>query len=166
MTFIHALLAAALSVGATAPHHAAKATNSAARQDALVTVTKSITTTVQDDRTAAVTYLDDTLSLLSLAQAHLADGHADQGRAELMSASGKLSTAHLLLFKDRDFSRAIAPLSIRAEEAYQASRHDASQARDLAEALASDLRPIYRTQTARLGGGAGSALEPLNNIRR
>ena len=164
MTLFFSLVATALTVGAVSP--AMAPADTAARHDALVTVAKPLTPTIQDDRQAAVTYMDDALSLLQLANKHLTNGQRSLARAELMSASGKLSTAHLLLFKDKDFSRAIAPLSIRAEEAYTASAGDMGRTRTLVSRLQQDLRPLYRQQLASMGGGAGRALEDLDQLKR
>jgi hypothetical protein len=161
---IHALLAATLAVGAVSPAKAPA--DNAARQDALVTVVRPLTPSVQDDRQAAVTYLDDSLSLLQLAYKHLTNGQRSLARAELMSASGKLSTAQLILYKDRAFTRALAPLSVRAEQVYQGANGDLEHTRALVSALQHDLRPLYREQVAHLGGGAGKALEDLDQLRR
>lgn len=165
MIVLNAMLAATLAVGAVSP---AKAPSDAAtRQDALVTVVRPLTPTVQDDRQAAVTYMDDSLSLLQLAYKHLTNGQRSLARAELMSASGKLSTAQLILYKDHRFTRALAPLSIRAEQVYQAASGDTEHTRALVSALQHDLRPLYREQVANLGGGgAGKALEDLDQLRR
>lgn len=164
MFFINATVAAMVALGAATPALAAQ--GDAARNDALVTVSKPLTYTVHDDRQAAVTYLDDALTLLNLAVASAEKGERSVARAELMSASGKLSTAHLLMFKDRAFSRDLAPLSIRAERVYEASATDLRQARRMAAELANDLRPLYRTQVAKLGGGAGRGLEDLDQLNR
>ena len=164
MPFAHALLTTMVALGAAGPSLAAQ--TEAARHDALVTVAKPLTYSVQDDRMAAVTYLDDAMTLLQLAAGHLERGDRATARAELMSASGKLSTAHLLLFKDRAFSRDLAPLSIRAERVYEAAARDGRSARSMAIALRDELRPLYRAQLARLGGGAGRGLEDLDQLQR
>lgn len=164
MIVLNTLLAATLAVGAVSPAKAPS--DAAARQDALVTVVRPLTPSLQDDRQAAVTYMDDSLSLLQLAYKHLTNGQRSQARAELMSASGKLSTAQLILYKDHGFTRAIAPISIRAEQAYQAASGDLEHTRSLVSALQHDLRPLYRDQVAHLGGGAGKALEDLDQLRR
>lgn len=163
MSIAHVLLSTMVALGAATP---ALAASEADRTDALVTVAKPFTPTVQDDRQAAVTYLDDALTLLQMATVHLERGEHAAARNELMGASGKLTTAHLLLFKDKGFSRDLAPISIRAEEAYVMAAKDADRARAMAASIRDDLRPVYRAQVARLGGGAGRGMEDLDNLRR
>lgn len=164
MSIAHVLLGTMVAFGAASPALAAH--SEADRTDALVTVAKPFTPTVQDDRQAAVTYLDDALTLLQMATVHLERGEHVQARTELMGASGKLTTAHLILFKDKGFSRDLAPISIRAEQAYEMAAKDADRARKMAASIRDDLRPVYRAQVARLGGGAGRGMEDLDNIRR
>lgn len=151
----------ALPMAPALAHHPAEA-----RRDAMTTQVPALTYSLSADRQAAVTYLDDTLSLLEMAAGHLRDGYRDRGRRELMSASGKLTTAYLLMFKDPAFADRVAPLVERTDAAMARIDGDRLAAAAEADALRKDLRGVYRDQLAQLGGGgAGRTLEDLDHRR-
>lgn len=155
-------LSLVLTVGLAAP--AAMPVAEATRQDALVTVTKPLTPTIQDDRVAAMTHLDDALSLLQIAHDHLKQGQTTLARAEVMGASGKISTAHVLLFKDKRFGRDLAPLTLRVDDVFAAIDRNPGAAASQVDRLRQDLDAVYDAQTAHLGGGAGRGLEDLDHL--
>lgn len=157
-------LSFALAITMAAP--VAGPVSDAARQDAMESVTKPLTRTVQDDRVAALTHLDDSLTLLQIAHDHLHQGERGLARAEVMGVSGKLSTAHMLLFKDKAFGRDLSPLTLRIDDVFAAIDSDPKAAADQVNALRNDLLGVYNSQTAHLGGGAGGGLEDLDNFRR
>lgn len=157
-------LSFALTVGLAAP--AAMPVSDAARQDAMVTVTRPFTPTVQDDRVAAMTHLDDSLTLLQLAHDHLKEGRTSLARAELTGVSGKLSTAHVLLFKDKRFGRDLAPLTLRVDDLFAAIARNPSAAASQVARLRDDVDAVYARQMVHLGGGAGAVLEDLDHLRQ
>jgi hypothetical protein len=140
-----------------------------ARADAYMTITDPIAPTLAEKRVAAVTYIDDALALLDMAHDHLQDAGADalQRRlavSELMAASGKLTTAQLLLFKDRAAARRLAPIARRVELAERLVHTAPHQAANLIARDRNAIAGLYRAQLATMGGGAGMA--PLEDLSR
>lgn len=132
--------------------------------DAFDTLQDPLTYTMEEDRLAAVTYMDDALSLLDLAETHLKGDNVEIGRAALVGASGKLTNAYLLNFKDKDFSSRISPLAMRVDEALLALEQDPERAIGIISALSPQVASVYQTQIAQMGGGAGAGLEDLDHI--
>lgn len=140
-----------------------------ARADAYTTLTDPITPTLAEKRVAAVTYIDDALALLDMAHAHLQEAEHDAllrrlALSELMAASGKLTTAQLLLFKDRAAARRLAPVALRVERAERLVARAPLQAASLIARDRPAIANLYRAQLATMGGGAGMA--PREDLNR
>lgn len=134
-----------------------------ARADAFVTVAPTFTYTIEVDRQAAVAYMDDALVLMDLAEDSLRAGSVGPAKAELIGASGKLTEAQLLLFKDRQFSDRIAPLALRAQEAFDMASENPERAASIIAEVQPQVASLYDTQLATMGGGAGTGMmEDLN----
>lgn len=132
--------------------------------DAFDTVQDPLTYSMQDDRIAAVTYLDDAMTLIALAETHLRSQHAELGRAALMGASGKLTNAYLINFRDHEFSRDIGPLATNIGEAVNVMDQDPERAVGILSSLLPQVASLYETQVAQMGGGAGMAPEDLDHL--
>lgn len=134
------------------------------QQDAFYTETPALNTTPQAKRRAAVTYLDDAISLLNMAEAQLRTGATREATLSLMAADGKVSDAFLYTYLDRSFADRLGPMSLGTGMALAAlEQHDTQ----LALAAVSRLRPalasLYDTQLGQLGGGGGGigGYEPI-----
>lgn len=133
--------------------------------DAFDTLQDPLTLTIEEDRLAAVTYMDDALSLLDIAETQLKGEHVEIGRAALVGASGKLTNAYLLNFQDKAFSSRIGPLAMQIDEAIMALAHDPERAVGIISALTPQVASVYQTQVAQMGGGAGAGLEDLDHLQ-
>ncbi|MDB5096158.1 MAG: hypothetical protein JWM80_579 [Cyanobacteria bacterium RYN_339] len=139
------------------------------RANAFTTMTHPLTPSAAEKRVAAVTYMDDALALLEMARTHLREGQESpqmqrMALSELMAASGKVTTAYLLLFHDREASRRVAPLAAQIELAERVCLSHPAMAAALIDRNRPALAAIYTGQLATMGGGAGSgALEDLKH---
>lgn len=139
------------------------------RANAFTTVVNALTPTAADKRVAAVTYMDDALTLLDMARTHLREGQGQpeiqrMAMAELMAASGKVSTAYLLMFHDREASAKIAPLAEQIALAERICYRNPQLASSLIQRDRPRLAAIYTSTLATMGGGAGTVpLEPLKH---
>lgn len=132
------------------------------RANAFTTQVNALTPTAADKRVAAVTYMDDALALLDMARTHLREGQGKpeiqrMAMAELMAASGKVSTAYLLMFHDRDASAKIGPLAEQIELAERMCYRNPQMATSLIERDRPKLAAVYTSTLATMGGGAGKA---------
>jgi hypothetical protein len=140
-----------------------------ANPDAFITTVPALTYSVQDDRHAAVSYLDDAVGLLDLSRDQLRAGNTAEARIALMGASGKLTTAYLLNFRDHAFSQRIQPLAMRASEDLATLEGDNTMAMATLDSLRGQVASIGQQQLAMLpeattggGGGGDTGWEPLN----
>lgn len=137
----------------------------AMRVDAFSSQTPALTWTLADDRRAAVVYLDDAMTLLELAEEHLQDVRPATATPALMAASGKLTTAYLLLFRDRPGAAALRELATRIGGAAPLATMAPGEAARLVREIRGQVALAYRTQLAALGGGAGGGfLEELEHL--
>ena len=128
---------------------------STALSDAFETQVPALTFTAAEDRMAAITYMDDALKLIDLGQIALRDGDLNASRSLLMGASGKLTTAYLLNFRDRDFSNQMGPLAMRVETMMDQLDSDSQQAMVGLTNLRNQVASLAETQLATMGGGGG-----------
>lgn len=135
------------------------------RADAFETQAPALTWTLADDRRAAVVFMDDAMTLLALAEEHLLGQSPGIATPELMAASGKLTTAYLLLFRDRAAADALRGLATRVGGAAPLATMNPAEAARLARDTRGQVSMAYRTQLAALGGGAGGGfLEELEHV--
>lgn len=139
-------------------------TVSAVDPDAFDTIQRPLTYTVEDDRIAAVTYLDDAIALLNLVETNIQSENMELARAALVGASGKLSNAYLLHFTDKQFSQDVGRLAMRADEALTQLERDPQQAAGIIVSMRTTLASAYQAQVAQMGGGAGAGLEDLDQL--
>jgi hypothetical protein len=123
--------------------------------DAFDTQVPPLTYTVAEDRMAAITYMDDALKLIELGEAAIQTGDMMQARSALMGASGKLTNAYLLNFRDRQFSQQIQPLTMRIQDAVATMDTNSSTTLSSLSDLRSQVASIAETQLATMGGGGG-----------
>jgi hypothetical protein len=139
------------------------------RANAFTTITHPLTPTAAEKRVAAVTYMDDALALLELAHQHLRESASSpavrrMALSELMAASGKVSTAQLLLFHDKEAARRVRPLAMQIELAERLCMRDPMMASRLIERDRPALAAVYTSTLATMGGGAGRVpMEPLKH---
>lgn len=140
-----------------------------ANVDAFQTTVPPLTYSVQDDRHAAVCYLDDAVGLIDLSRQQLRAGNQAMARVALMGASGKLTTAYLLNFRDRAFAQRLEPLTMQVQTALNG---DLNTGMTNLDSLRGQVASIGQEQLAMLpgaatgggGGGGGTAgtFEPIN----
>lgn len=123
----------------------------------------------EQKRHSAVCYLDDAVGLLDLSRQQLRAGNVKGARVALMGASGKLSTAYLLNFRDRAFSQRIEPLTIQVQTALNGDIN--AGLRNL-DSLRGQVASIGQQQLAMLpataaggGGGGGGVIGTWQPIR-
>lgn len=134
----------------------------AQRADAFASEVPALTWTLAEDRRAAVVFLDDAMTLLELAEDRLASGAP--AVSELMAASGKITSAYLLLFRDRPGAEALRDLATRVGGAAPLATMAPGEAARLARDVRGLVQMAYRTQLANLGGGAGGFPEGLEHV--
>ena len=152
---ISAALMALLACAAPAAAEIAASDVDAARSDAMTTQVPPFTWSLAEDRRAAVVFLDDAMTLLALADERLGGLDPAGATAELMAASGKVTTAYLLLFRDRDGADALREVATRLGGAAPLATMDVEAARRLIADVRGQVALAYNTQLATLGGGAG-----------
>lgn len=123
--------------------------------DAFDTQVPPLTYTVAEDRMAAITYMDDALKLIELGEAAIQTGDMMQARSALMGASGKLTNAYLLNFRDRQFSQQIQPLTMRIQDAVATMDTNSPTTLSSLSNLRSQVASLAETQLATMGGGGG-----------
>lgn len=161
------LIAATLALTAlAAPASAqpASAEDDALRVDAFTTEVPALTWTLAEDRRAAVVFLDDAMTLLQLAEERLAGPTPASATPELMAASGKITSAYLLLFRDRAAAEALRDLATRVGGAAPLATMAPGEAARLARDVRGLTEVAYRIQLANLGGGAGGFPEGLEHV--
>lgn len=132
-----------------------------AQADAFDTVTPPLTYTAAEDRRAAVTYLDDSLGMIDWANRQLSTGDVAGARSTIMGASGKLTTAYLLNFHDRDFSTTIMPLTMRFETALNTLETNPQAALNELSTIRNQVASAGQAQLALMGGGAGQGTDSV-----
>jgi hypothetical protein len=131
-----------------------------ANVDAFVTTVPPLTYSVQDDRHAAVCYLDDAVGLIDLSRQQLRAGNVPLARVALMGASGKLTTAYLLNFRDRAFSQRVEPMTMSVQDDLNALNGNINASLSSLDTLRGQVASIGQQQLAMLpnatsGGGGG-----------
>lgn len=126
-----------------------------AEADAFETITPPLTYSASEDRQAAVTYLDDAIGLIDWANQQLSTGNMPGARAAIFGASGKLTTAYLLNFRDRQFSDTIQPVTLRFETALQNLESDPQAALNELSTIRNQVASAGQSQLAMMGGGGG-----------
>jgi hypothetical protein len=126
--------------------------------DAFDTQVPPLTYTVAEDRMAAITYMDDALKLIELGEAAIQTGDMMQARSALMGASGKLTNAYLLNFRDRQFSQQIQPLTMRIQDAVATMDTNSSTTLSSLSDLRSQVASLGEAQIASMGGGGGGGM--------
>jgi hypothetical protein len=126
-----------------------------AEVDAFETITPPLTYSASEDRQAAVTYLDDAIGLIDWANQQLSTGNMPGARAAIFGASGKLTTAYLLNFRDRGFSDTIQPVTLRFETALQNLETDPQAALNELSTIRNQVASAGQSQLAMMGGGGG-----------
>lgn len=126
-----------------------------AEADAFETITPPLTYSASEDRQAAVTYLDDAIGLIDWANQQLSTGNIPGARAAIFGASGKLTTAYLLNFRDRGFSDTIQPVTLRFETAINNLESDPQAALNELSTIRNQVASAGRSQLAMMGGGGG-----------
>lgn len=138
----------------------------AERFDAYTTQVPAFTWTLAEDRRAAVVFLDDATTLLDHAEARLLGEQPQAAAVDLMAASGKLTSAYLLLFRDRAGSDALRDAATRLGGGAPLATMDLEGARALIAGVRTQVASVYDTQLAALGGGAGGGfMEELEHRR-
>jgi hypothetical protein len=158
MRFTHATLAAAIAFAALAAPARAELLPVGVdeiRSDAYTTQVPALTWTLAEDRRAAVTFLDDATTLLELAEVRLGGDDPATATPDLMAASGKVTSAYLLLFRDRDAAEGLREVATALGGAAPLATMSAGEARALLVRARAQVAAAYRTQLAALGGGAG-----------
>lgn len=117
----------------------------------------ALTPTIELDRQASAAYLDDAETLLAVARQRLErEGMTRHVARELMSASGKLSTSYLLMYRDPAFANRIRPLADACQTALDsAAAGDTEAARLALDRLVPQVARAADEQFAQMGGGAG-----------
>ncbi len=137
----------------------------AMRSDAFETQVPALTWTLAEDRRAAVVFMDDAMTLLVIAEERLEGTNPAAATPELMAASGKLTTAYLLLFRDRAGADALREIATRIGGAAPLASMNPAEAARLAREGRGQVAMAYRTQLAALGGGAGGGfMEELEHV--
>ena len=150
-----AALAASMALAAPAMAEVLSTDVGAERVDAYTTQVPALTWTLAEDRRAAVVFLDDAITLLTLADERLQGDRPAGAAPELMAASGKLTSAYLLLFRDRRGAEALRDAATRIGGGAPLATMDVEEARDLVADVRGQVAAAYNTQLAALGGGAG-----------
>jgi hypothetical protein len=127
--------------------------------DAFETVTPPLTYSVAEDRQAAVTHLDDAIGLIDWANRQMSTGNLPGARAAIVGASGKLTTAYLLNFRDRDFAASVQPVTLRFETALNTLETDPQAALNELSTIRNQVASAGQAQLALMGGGAGQGTE-------
>lgn len=130
-----------------------------AEADAFETITPPLTYSEAEDRQAAVTYLDDAIGLIDWANQQLSTGNLLGARAAIYGASGKLTTAYLLNFRDRGFSDTVQPVTLRFETALNNLESDPQAALNELSTIRNQVASAGQSQLAMMGGGAGQGTE-------